>query len=74
MKTWMLSVSGGIETDMATEGKGVPDFYESVPLRRIGQPVEIARGVAFLASDESSYCTGTELIVDGGMTLGSADE
>ncbi|SFP36082.1 SDR family NAD(P)-dependent oxidoreductase [Salibacterium halotolerans] len=62
---------GGIETDMATEGKGVPDAYQSVPLGRIGQPEEIARAAAFLASDESSYCTGTEIVVDGGMTLGS---
>ncbi|MYL21631.1 glucose 1-dehydrogenase [Halobacillus litoralis] len=61
---------GGIETEMATQGEGVPSFYDSIPLGRIGQPVEIARAAAFLASDESSYCTGTEIVVDGGMTLG----
>lgn len=65
---------GGIETKMATEGKGVPAYYDSVPLGRIGQPAEIASVVAFLASDESSYCTGTEIVVDGGMTLGTANE
>ncbi|GGD25136.1 SDR family NAD(P)-dependent oxidoreductase [Pontibacillus salipaludis] len=65
---------GGIETDMATGGQGVPSFYESVPLGRIGQPVEIAKAVAFLVSDESSYCTGTEIVVDGGMTLGTSDQ
>ena len=64
---------GGVETEMATQGEGVPDFYQSIPLGRIGQPVEIARAVAFLASNESSYCTGTEMVIDGGMTLGSAD-
>ena len=64
---------GGIETEMATQGKGVPDYYDSVPLGRIGQPNEIARAVAFLVSDESSYCTGTEIVVDGGMTLGTPE-
>lgn len=65
---------GGIETEMATQGEGVPTYYDSVPLGRIGQPVEIAKVVAFLASDESSYCTGSEIVVDGGMTLGTMDE
>ena len=65
---------GGVETEMSTPGKHVSAYYDSVPLGRIGQPIEIARVVAFLASDESSYCTGTEIVVDGGMTLGAADE
>ncbi|WP_010529505.1 SDR family NAD(P)-dependent oxidoreductase [Lentibacillus jeotgali] len=65
---------GGINTEMVTQSKGVPAYYDSVPLGRIGQPIEIARVVAFLASDESPYCTGTEIVVDGGMTLGTADE
>lgn len=65
---------GGIKTDMVTQTEDVPAYYNSVPLKRIGQPVEIAKAIAFLASDESSYCTGTELVVDGGMTLGTADE
>jgi NAD(P)-dependent dehydrogenase (short-subunit alcohol dehydrogenase family) len=39
----------------------------SVPLGRFGTPDEIAKTVVFLASDDSSYITGTELFVDGGF-------
>jgi NAD(P)-dependent dehydrogenase (short-subunit alcohol dehydrogenase family) len=40
----------------------------SVPIGRIGDPVECANAIAFLASDEASYITGAELVVDGGRT------
>ena len=40
----------------------------AVPMGREGEPIEVATAVLFLASDEASYITGTELIVDGGFT------
>jgi NAD(P)-dependent dehydrogenase (short-subunit alcohol dehydrogenase family) len=39
----------------------------ATPLRRPGQPSDIAAGVVFLASDESAFITGTELVIDGGV-------
>jgi NAD(P)-dependent dehydrogenase (short-subunit alcohol dehydrogenase family) len=42
------------------------------PLRRFGTPEEVAALVAYLASDESAYCTGSEFNIDGGLLAGSA--
>ena len=44
-----------------------PRWSERIPLGRPGTPNEVAKAVVFLASDDSSYITGTELFVDGGF-------
>jgi NAD(P)-dependent dehydrogenase (short-subunit alcohol dehydrogenase family) len=43
-------------------------FFLSVPMRRVGTPEDVAYGVLYLASDESSFVTGSELVIDGGTT------
>jgi NAD(P)-dependent dehydrogenase (short-subunit alcohol dehydrogenase family) len=43
------------------------DLAQNVPLGRLGDPDEIAKAVAFLASDDASYISGIELFVDGGV-------
>src|SRR6476646_1638250 len=64
---------GRIETARLAEAlKGKPraEDFEAIPLRRFGQPKEVAQVVCFLASDAASYMTGTLIPVDGGMTRG----
>jgi NAD(P)-dependent dehydrogenase (short-subunit alcohol dehydrogenase family) len=50
-----------------------PDYLERrvphIPLKRIGQPEDIANAALFLASDEASYITGADLIIDGGYSI-----
>jgi 3alpha(or 20beta)-hydroxysteroid dehydrogenase len=64
---------GQIDTDMnARQREKTPELIDrlirGIPLRRIGTPEEVAHAIAYLASDESVYVTGSELVVDGGVT------
>ena len=63
---------GPIDTGMLASVYADPearrDRISSVPLGRVGQVDEIAYGVLFLASNESSFMTGSELVIDGGFT------
>ena len=63
---------GPIETDMIADTLNDPANLElrmqRLPLGRVGKPSEIAYGAIYLASDESSFVTGSELVIDGGTT------
>src|SRR5207244_8883321 len=63
---------GPIVTPMTEARRGDPEVYKltvgRIPLGRYGQPEDVAYGVLYLASDESAYVTGSELVIDGGWT------
>jgi len=66
ISTPMLSGQGmGLSEEQVEQFK--KSVLNNVPLGRVGNPDEIAKAVAFLASDDSSYITGIELFVDGGL-------
>ena len=62
---------GFIQTDMsAALGDALKDeIAPRIPLRRLGEPEEIASAVSWLASDEAGYVTGQVLVVDGGLAM-----
>ena len=59
---------GNISEDPAKTGKLLEASIEATPLKRAGKPEEIANAVLFLASNESSYLTGSDIIIDGGLS------
>ncbi|WP_433228539.1 SDR family NAD(P)-dependent oxidoreductase [Actinomadura formosensis] len=63
-------VPGQIDTPMSRAAGVTAEFFEQMPIPRIGQPRDIANAALYLSSDESSWVTGTDLLVDGGMEAG----
>jgi NAD(P)-dependent dehydrogenase (short-subunit alcohol dehydrogenase family) len=63
---------GYVATDLTTRGMENPEWAHAwtsmTPLGRIGTPQEVARAVLYLASDDASFATGTNLVLDGGYT------
>jgi NAD(P)-dependent dehydrogenase (short-subunit alcohol dehydrogenase family) len=57
----------GLVASTGAAGQGLKALSSGVPLDRLGTPEEIAKAVVFLASDDSTFVTGTELFVDGGF-------
>ena len=61
-----------VNSEFLPEGENAVDVdgmaETSVPTGVLGQPLDIANGVLFLASDESQYITGTELVIDAGLS------
>ena len=61
-----------INRNVWDDPEGLKDLLDKIPMGRMGTPEEIGRLVAILASDDSSYVTGTTVFADGGMTLYSS--
>jgi NAD(P)-dependent dehydrogenase (short-subunit alcohol dehydrogenase family) len=63
---------GFVDTPMTKPGHSNPEIaqkrLEATPLGRFGTPADIAAGCLYLASDEAAWVTGSELVIDGGMT------
>jgi NAD(P)-dependent dehydrogenase (short-subunit alcohol dehydrogenase family) len=59
---------GKMGLDETTLSKVAADLQSKIPLGRFGEPEEVAKAVLYLASDDASYTTGIEFVVDGGLT------
>jgi NAD(P)-dependent dehydrogenase (short-subunit alcohol dehydrogenase family) len=60
-----------IHPGLANDQREQPDadYLRGIPMGRIGRPEEVAYGALYLASDEASYVTGSELVIDGGFSV-----
>src|SRR5487761_660120 len=58
-----------IDADVEADPEKMAALLKEIPLQRMGQPEEVAKLAAFLASDSASYVTGSTFIIDGGLTV-----
>jgi hypothetical protein len=58
-----------LESNPTDPESAINDIAKGVPLKRLAKPVEVGELFAFLGSDESSYITGDQIVIDGGSTL-----
>ena len=74
---WKPVIEQRLETPLYDK-LGIPDAYReqvnkeivtTIPFGRFGKPDEVAKAVVYLASDESAWTVGSEIVVDGGRTL-----
>ena len=67
-----IILPGAIETGMQKRWKKKPsskkNLEKAIPLKRVGKPTDISNSIMFLLSEQASYITGTEIVVDGGIT------
>lgn len=58
-----------LESNPADPESAINDIARGVPMKRLAKPIEVGELFAFLGSDESSYLTGSQIVIDGGSTL-----
>tara|TARA_B100001123_G_C15296910_1_gene1019557 strand:- start:236 stop:991 length:756 start_codon:yes stop_codon:yes gene_type:complete len=67
-----IILPGPVNTAMQKRWKKKPsskkNLEKTIPLKKVGEPDDIANGIMFLLSDQSQYITGTEIVIDGGIT------
>ena len=67
-----IILPGAIETGMQKRWKKKPsakkNLEKAIPLKRVGKPTDISNSIMFLLSEQANYITGTEIVIDGGIT------
>ena len=72
LAAWILKDNAGwnrkeVDAEIATTKRTTVKLARGIPLRRLGEPDDVAHAAVYLASDESRFVTAAELVIDGGM-------